>query len=449
MTHAAPQSPSLAFTVARTLEPYRHHRRWWIACSGGVDSVVLLHAIIALTREAPGVWPPLAVVHVNHQLNPQAPGWAQQVAALCVAWSVPCTIKTIAVGDTAGHGVEAAARVQRYAAFEAVVGTGELLLQAHHRDDQIETLLLRMLRGAGLAGLRSIPQTRALGRGQLMRPLLECRRTDIVKYAQQHALHWVEDDSNADPSYDRNFLRQRVLPLIAERWPAYRYTLGRVATQAVEAEALLQEIAAGDWRAVAADDGGVLIEPLLQLSPLRRRQVLRFWLAQQQLPTPSRAQLENIVAASLAATDAEPCVRWPGAEVRRFQSRLYAMPPLAVTFVDFHLAWLPCTPLELPNGYGLLAATPTTGAGLRADLDYVVRNRRGGERCHPSARTHSQALKKLLQEAGLAPWWRDGIPLIYCGEVLAAVGDLWICKGFEAAAAEPGWQPIWHRPTSK
>src|SRR5690606_17014985 len=159
--------------LARTLEPYRQHRRWWIACSGGVDSLVLLHALVMLTRDASITWPPLAVIHVNHQLNPRASGWAQHVASLCAQWSVPCTLKTIAVGDTASQGIEAAARAQRYAAFEAIIDADELLLQAHHRDDQIETVLLRMLRGAGLTGLRSIPVTRTLGRGQLLRPLLD------------------------------------------------------------------------------------------------------------------------------------------------------------------------------------------------------------------------------------------------------------------------------------
>ncbi|MET0379221.1 MAG: tRNA lysidine(34) synthetase TilS, partial [Spongiibacteraceae bacterium] len=402
---------------------------------------------LTLTRADPAAWPPLAVIHINHQLNPRAQLWASHVEALCAAWSIPCTIKNVEVSDIALYGVEAAARLQRYDAFAETVGAHELLLQAHHRDDQIETLLLRLLRGSGLAGLRSIPVSRPLGQAWLLRPWLDRSRAEIIDYAQAQGLQWIEDDSNADARYDRNFLRQRVLPLLAERWPAYRDTLSRVVTQSGEAEALVQEIAAMDWQAL--DDGGegLAIAGLQALSPLRQRQVLRFWLRRQQLPTPSRAQLESVVGILAAAVDAEPCVGWPGVEVRRFHSRLYAMAPLPPIATDFDLPWSPpLTTLHLPAGYGSLQAVAAVGAGLRTDRRYHVRNRRGGERCHPAAREHSQSLKKLLQEAGLAPWWRERVPLIYCDDELAAVGDLWICRGFAAAPQTPGWQPRWQRP---
>lgn len=443
MNHAAP----LIASLTQSLEPYRHLRRWWIACSGGVDSLALVQALMTLTRSASGPWPALAVIHINHQLNPRAFTWASHVETLCAAWALPCTIKKIEISDIAVHGVEAAARIQRYAAFTETVAADELLLQAHHRDDQIETLMLRLLRGSGLSGLRAIPASRALGLATLLRPWLDHTRAEIVEYAQRQGLQWIEDDSNTDARYDRNFLRQRVLPLISERWPAYRDTLARVVTQSSEAEALVQEIVAVDWQTLDDGDEGLVITGLQALSPLRQRQLLRFWLQRQRIPTPSRAQLEQIVAMQAAATDAEPCVHWPGAEVRRFQGRLYAMAPLLPVGVDFDLPWAPPAGLDLPPGYGCLSSVAAAGAGLRIDRSYRVRNRRGGERCHPTTRNHSQTLKKLLQEAGLAPWWRERVPLVFCGDELAAVGDLWVCRGFEAAAEMPGWHPRWQRPS--
>lgn len=441
MDHAAP----LIAALAQSLAPYRHLRRWWIACSGGVDSLALLQAVVTLTRSAPGPWPPLAVIHINHQLHPCAPVWASHVESLCAQWSLPCTIKTIAVTAVGAHGVEAAARLQRYAAFGATLAADELLLQAHHRDDQVETLLLRLLRGSGLSGLRAMPVSRPLGPALLLRPWLDRTRAEIVEYARGCELRWVEDDSNVDVRYDRNFLRQRVLPLLAERWPAYRDTLARVVLQSSEAEALVQEVAAADWLQI--DDGGegLAIAGLQTLSPLRQRQLLRFWLHRQRLPTPSRAQLEQMIAMPTAAADAEPCVSWHGVEVRRFQSRLHAMAPLPPPS-DFDQPWSPPAVLALPAGHGHLDVAVVSGAGLRTDRSYRVRNRRGGERCHPATRGHSQTLKKLLQETALAPWWRQRVPLIFCGDELAAVGDLWICRGFEAAPAMPGWQPLWQRP---
>lgn len=450
MTDALP-SP-LTDTLASTLTTYRHAPCWWIACSGGVDSLVLLHATLALTRIAPGPWPVLRVIHINHQLHPQAADWAQSVERFCVDAGVDCVVRRVDV-KAGGLGLEAAAREARYAAFESVLNPSELLLQAHHHDDQSETVLLRLLRGSGVAGLAGIPAARTLGRGQLVRPLLAVARSTIVEYARQHALQWVEDDSNADARFDRNFLRQRVLPLLGERWPGYRDTLARVAQQAAETAALLRELAEDDLRdavgAEGAPDDGLDAAYCLSLSSARQANLVRGWLAQRQFPMPSRAQLEAVLSMLTARCDAQPCVRWPGVEVRRFRGRLYALPPLAAV-ADYELDWQPeLQPiLTLPADAGALLAEQQLGAGLRTDRSYRVRNRRGGERCHPLLRVHSQTLKKLLQEDELAPWWRERVPLIYCGTELAAVGDLWVCRGFEAEAGTLGWLPRWLRPDS-
>jgi len=416
-------------------------KRWWIAYSGGVDSHVLLHAIAQFRKANPDT-PPLAAIHINHQINPRAADWAQHCQHVCAELGIELHVETVSViGD--GEGLEAAARRARYAAFERCIGENEVLLQAHHRDDQIETLLLRLLRGSGIAGLAAIPEQRALGRGRLLRPLLNHTRAELIAYAQQHELKWIDDDSNRDPHYDRNFLRLEVLPLLEQRWPAYRDTLARVSEQATEAQLALDDLTAADSTSVISADGSLAIAGCRALTPPRLHGVLRYWLQQRGLPLPSRQQLRQIVEAFNAREDAEPCVQWPGVEVRRFREHLYAMPPLLPS-PAFDVAWQPPQPLTI-TGIGTVQATPQIGAGLRADLDYRVRHRSGGERCKPLGRAHSQTLKKLLQASALPPWWRDRLPLIYCGDEIAAVGDLWICEGFAAPAGQSGWDIEWLR----
>lgn len=427
-----------------TLQPHLARPRWLIAYSGGVDSHVLLHAVAGLRSVLP--LPPLAALHVDHGIHPRAAEWARHCAAVCAAICIDFIAEAVHVDKSgAGQGLEAVARTARYAAFERHLGAGELLLQAHHQDDQIETLLLRLLRGSGVAGLAAMPSQRALGAGELLRPLLPFERAELLRYAARHDLHWIHDDSNDDAALDRNFLRLRVLPLLAERWPAYRTTLQRTIDNAADARALVDEVAAADCAAALAADGALDVGYCLALAPARLPGLIGHWLARQGLPPPSRAQLVQIAALCTARVDAEPCVAWPGVAIHRFRGRLYARAPLPAPPAECDVAWLPPQPLMVP-GLGELAAAATTGTGLRADRDYRVRNRRGGERCRPRGRAHSQTLKKLLQEYAVPPWLRNHLPLIWCGDVLAAVGDLWICEGFEAAPGEPGWQLEWRGP---
>ena len=430
--------------LALALHSYRHCRRWWIAYSGGVDSHVLLHMLAQLRDTEPNI-PPLIAIHINHQLNPHADAWTEHSRSVCARLGVELIVERVNVARDGGVGIEAAARIARYAAFERHVQQNELLLQAHHGDDQIETLLLRLLRGSGIGGLTAIPSSRSLGKGQLLRPLLGSSRAEILDYAHRQHLRWIEDDSNDSEHFDRNFLRLRVLPPMGERWPAYRSTLARVIEQAREAEHLLDALAAQDFAAARADNSTLAIARCLALEPARRRNLLRHWLQQLQLPLPSRGQLLQIEKILGARTDAEPCVRWPGVEVHRFGNRLYAMPELPPLPMSVDAAWRPADEWALP-GMGILCAQRLSGQGLRADCDFRIRRRRGGERCRPLGRAHSQTLKKLLQEYAIPPWLRDRLPLIYCGDELAAVANLWICEGFAAPAGHAGWVLDW-RPT--
>lgn len=432
-----------AFTPAALpplLEPHLDRHRWLIAYSGGVDSHVLLHAIAGLRGVMP--LPPLAALHINHGINPRAAEWTEHCRAVCAALDIDFIAEAVRVDDARGQGIEAAARAVRYAAFERQLGPGELLLQAHHVDDQIETLLLRLLRGSGLAGLAAMPERRTLGAGELLRPLLPFSRAQLLDYGRRHDLQWIHDDSNDDPAFDRNFLRLRVLPLLAERWPAYRHTLQRVIDNAAEARGSIEEMAAADLAAVA-DGAALRIERCLLLSPARQRSLVLHWLAGQGLPPPSRAQLDQVLGMFAARDDAEPCVSWPGAELHRFRGALHALPPLPEPPADFDIEWRPGEIVQIA-GVGELRAMAVDGNGLRADRSYRVRNRRGGERCRPVGRAHSQTLKKLLQEHAVPPWLRDRLPLIWCGDELAAVGSLWVCEGFQAPTEAAGWHLEWH-----
>lgn len=430
-----------AMNLSTEIETYKNCRRWWIAYSGGVDSHVLLHLLAQLRATKKNI-PPLSVIHINHQLNPSAAAWAEHCQAVCAQLGIECIVETVAVVRNSGDGIEAAARSARYAAFERHVQENELLLQAHHRDDQIETLLLRLLRGSGIRGLAAIPITRSLGNGQLLRPLLNTSRAEILDYALRHQLQWIEDDSNANPQFDRNFLRLTVLPQIAERWPAYRSTLARVSEQAREAEQLFDALAAQDFAAANMPVGALSVVACLALEPARRRNLLRYWLQQLQLPLPTREQLLQLDSILSARIDAEPCVQWSGAEIHRFRDGLYAMPTLPAVPQVIDESWRPAAECSI-QGLGVLRTQHLLGQGLRADCDYRIRSRRGSERCKPLGRAHSQTLKKLLQEYSVPPWLRDRLPLIYCGDQLAAVADLWVCEGFAARPGEPGWAVTW------
>lgn len=433
-------------TLATQLEPFRDRPRWWLALSGGLDSCALLHLLTVLRRDLPGPWPPLTALHVHHGLSPNADGWSGHCRRFCEGLGIDLVEERVVVVPT-GEGVEAAARRARYAVFERLLGAGELLLLAQHRDDQAETVLLRLLRGGGVTGAAAMPPSRALGRGALLRPLLAVGRDELEAYAHSNGLDWIDDESNADERYDRNYLRHRVLPLLRRRWPAAPTLLARFAAQAAETNTLLDELAAADLATCRGSGDTLSVTACLALPPARRRHLLRQWLAGLGLPPPPRTRLQQIDAVLSAAADAEPLVCWPGAEVRRYRDALYAMAPLPpLPNPAVVCDWQP-DGAGAPAGTGELLGVPGEG-GLRADRRYQLRARRGGERCRPLGRAHSQSLKKLLQEAGVPPWWRDRLPLLWYGDELAAVADLWLCEGYRAIPGEAGWQLRWRLPVN-
>ncbi len=438
--------PSL---LAHFLSQRPAFQRHWVALSGGLDSVVLLHALTALKLPAP-----LMAVHVHHGLSPHADAWQQHCEALCQSLDVPLRVERVAV-TRAGEGVEAAARRARYQVFAHLLDEGDALMLAHHLDDQAETLLLRLLRGSGPRGLGAMAPERDLGSGCLLRPLLEIPRTDLQAYAQGCHLSWVEDESNRDTRFDRNYLRRQVLPVLQQRWPDTSSQLSATAALCRDSEILLGELADQDLACLDARReplGGSLDRAgLAALHSRRRQNLLRHWLREFGLPLPGSAQLLEIEQQFFtdSANSHGREVSWPGCRACVFSDRFYVLQeqafwrPQASTPA---IAWRnPQHALALPGGDSLCWQPAGLGEGLPASgcENLEVRWRRGGERCQPAGRGHSQSLKKLLQEYRVAPWLRPRIPLLYAGEQLVAVADLWVCKGFTAAADEPGYRCKW------
>lgn len=435
--------------IAALLDHYPEVRRLIVGYSGGVDSHVLLH-LLATHRSR---WPEgtLEALYIDHGLQPASAAWGEQCAQVCRDLDLPFRALRVNARPTVGESPEAAARRARYAAFAAELAPNTALLTAHHRDDQAETLLLQLLRGAGPHGLAAMPAATRLGQGWLLRPLLETDRADLLAYAHAHGLRWIEDASNADSGFDRNYLRHHILPLLRERWPAATRTLARSAQWCAETADWLDAEADADLaQVVTTCPDGLYLPALRELSELRQRNLLRRWLRRLNLPIPDSRQLAHILHDVLTAgRDRQPWIRWPGGEVRRYRDALYALPPLPAHDPGRSWVWRPVAdrwlPLDLP-GIGGLQWWETVGAGLSAavlaDITLTVRFRRGGERFQPVGRRHSQELKKLLQEAGIPPWERERLPLLYREEMLLAVVGLGVAAEFAAAPDELGWQPV-------
>lgn len=389
----------------------------------------------------------LTAVHVNHELQPEANTWAYHCVRTCERLHVPLESLNVTIRRKPGQSLEAIARGARYAALQALLEEGEVLLTAHHQDDQAETLLLQLLRGAGPRGLSGMPECVRLGLGWLSRPLLRVSRDALRQYAASHSLDWIEDQSNLDLRFLRNYLRQTISPRLEVRWSSFAQSLSRAAFLQAEAVRLLDDLAVMDLRCVVGSTSDALsCRRLSELSSARQRNTLAFWIRGLGLPVPSHAHIAHILSDVLDAdAGTSPLVRWRGVEIRRYRDSIYAMAPL-VSLGDLRSTpWTLREPLELPHGN--LEAALVNGQGLSRrfcpDGKAEVRYRCGGERCKPVGRAHSQLLKKLFQEYGVPPWQRDRLPIIYINNTLGAVAGLWICSPFAAAENEVGWVFRW------
>lgn len=425
-------------------------RRYWVGYSGGLDSHVLLHAMAGLR---PALAPrEVHAIHIDHGLSPHAQAWVEHCLAECRRLAVHCRVVAVDARPYNGEGPEAAARRARYAAIAGAMTAEDCLVTAHHQDDQAETVLLQLLRGAGPHGLAGMPAHAPFGPGVHARPLLPFARSALYRYASDHGLSWVEDESNANVNLERNYLRHEILPRLKRHWPAATRTLDRAAGHCREAVSMLEAAAADDLALVSGPDAHSLsIAGLTVLGPARLRNTLRYWLRLRGLNLPGSEHMIQIEAQLFSApADRAPRVCWPGVEMRRYRDQLYAFPAMAARSADGMYAWDITQVMTLPAGGGTLSARERIGAGVRAELCYsdavAVSFRRGGERCQPVGATHHRTLKNLFQEQGIPPWVRARTPLVFIDGRLAAVADLWICQPFAARPGERGIVFHWQRP---
>ncbi len=421
-----------------------------VAYSGGVDSHVLLYCCHQLKL-------PLRALHVHHGLQSVADDWVLHCQSVCDDLNIPLSVLYVDAGARPGQSPEEAARDARYQALKDNLLAGDYLLTAQHRDDQAETLLLQLFRGSGSAGLAAMPAARSFGDSLHLRPLLPFSREEIEDFARRHALRWIEDPSNRDVSFDRNFVRKYILGELHKRWPQISTQLSTAAALQFSNLQVLEDMAAIDLAhiietppaqlsAVFSDVLSVLsITRLQQLSNARLFNVLRYWLLTQTQQSATRKLLEETERALIySQPDATPLIDFAGFHLRRYQDGLYLLRPDPGPVFTDEIKWQPSTeqtvtvlPLNIE-----LRMIDTEAAGLQPSLRNEVltlRCRRGGERFQPCGRQHSQSLKKLLQQAGIPPWERDRIPLVFFGDELVAVPGLGVSQKQAVKGSEGGW----------
>ena len=416
-----------------------------LAYSGGLDSQVLLHALLAL-RSALNL--SLEAIHVNHGLQAQAETWEAQCRSQCEQWHVPLHVERLMLPAAPKQGIEAAAREQRYAALAKYIAHGDILLTAQHQDDQAETLLLQLLRGSGVPGLAAMPQRAPFGQGQLLRPLLGFTRAELQVYAQDAGLSWIEDASNLDQRYARNALRHTVMPPLRARWPQVSKMLARSAAHLAQASQLLDELAQQDLAADAASHP-LPCTVLQALSPARQANALRYWLRAAGHPLPSQRRLQQVLRwLQQPPRSRQARLHWGASELWWYRGYLSLHSVRATPESQRQWRWDLPQELVLPELGYRLSVQPTLGEGLAQAAvvpgKLVVRLRQGGESLLLPARAHHHKLKKLLQQAGVPPWERKRLPLVYIDGELAAVADRWVCQPYVASAQQPGWRLVLH-----
>ncbi len=418
-------------------------QRLLLGLSGGLDSCVLLH-LLAQARLTIAF--DLQAMHVHHGLSPNADTWAAFCQAQCDALNVPLSIVRVQLNAQSKLGIEGQARQLRYDALLNNNLQADFVLSAHHQDDQAETLLLQLFRGAGLKGLASMAA--ADGHRRLLRPLLNVPRSALEDYAQQHGISWCEDESNSNTQYERNFIRHDILPVLSARNPAIKNVLARTASHAAEASDLLNALAALDAQPLLLNDS-LCLQGLAMLDEARAKNVLRWWLAGRDISMPSADYLSEIYQQLLQAkADANIDIslnqkNQSQLKLKRYQQRAYMVKPQVTT--SFDLVWNGEPQLALPNG-GQLLFSQVRGAGLALKLGMTrlrISQRNGGENFKPNALRPTRTLKHLLQEANMPPWQRENLPLVYWQDSLAFVPGIGISHELQAASYEDGLNIVW------
>ncbi len=470
-------------TSLESLSVPSENAHYVVAYSGGIDSHVLLHCCKKLNLT-------VRAVHVHHGLQNIADEWVNHCQSICRVLNIHLDVIYVDAKKNKGQSPEEAARSVRYQALRKNLIDGDCLLTAQHLNDQAETLLLQLFRTASTAGLSAMPVQRPLGKNSHLRPLLSFSRQEIEKFAEENSLNWIEDPTNQDVSYDRNFIRKEIVPLLESRWPKITGQLSTVARLQSNNLQVLEDMAAIDlanlinvpaYQSIASFYSVVSVlslSRLKKLSSARRLNVLRYWIIKMLrnqstniLPkispiiSPTRNLLEEMDRAVVnSAPDANPVITFSDFEIRKFHSDLYLLKLAGPSFGSLtahpcattdkkhsdlehndlkqDIVWKPLSPVVIPALNIQLKSIDSIGEGLNKNLlneSLTIRFRKGGEIFHPVGRRHSQRLKKLLQEANVPPWDRESIPLVYYKDELIAVVGLWVCKQYAVSDDEEGW----------
>jgi len=432
-----------------------------IAYSGGVDSQVLLHCLASLKKQKRLV-SELSVCHVDHGLSVNTLQWQAFAKEQCQQFNLPLKIISVNVQAKAQKSLEALARDARYDALKSVSNSGDLIVTGHHSDDQAETYLLALKRGSGLKGLSAMQNEMPLGKQLLVRPLLNISRKDIEAYAIEHQLTWIEDESNTDERFDRNFLRHQILPKLNSRWPSFNKTIARSAVHSFEAQQLLNELAQQDLITCQTSPITLSTLQLNKLSEPRVKNLLRYFLANQNVLMPSNQQLQQICQQLNADTDKSPVIQLDNCCLRRYRDELY----LTDIFQDIS-AWQQeidvSTLLEnglmaivLPDGLGTLNLSANTfdeksSSKWQVTIKKPLTNQKvtigfahQNPKCLPDYRQHSRALKKVLQELAIPTWQRKRLPFIFYDNELVAVVGHFVCKEYSAKGEDSTFSLSWN-----
>jgi tRNA(Ile)-lysidine synthase len=431
-------------SLLASIPSHLRQRKLYVAFSGGLDSTVLLAGLARLQQAGHlGESGELVALHVHHGLQVQADAWVEHAHQVCQALAVVLRVLHVHVDTGQGGGLEAAARTARYAALADVVTQSNVLLTAHHLDDQAETLLLQMMRGAGVRGMASMPALQPFAGGWHLRPLLTLRRDSLHTIALKLGLTWVDDPSNADVRHARNLLRHRVLPALTEYWPHAAQTLARCAQRMATTEGLLHDLARIDLAEARGDDSFCLaLKPLRRLSQARLQNAVRAWLLELGMDAPPEARLQELGRVLSARADALPVLAWSGGALRRWRDALYALPHEVEAEMPApmpRMLWAMEQPLNLPALGLRLLVQHKQGRGLswvalaRGGVMVCVRH----EDSLPVGASRSN-LSKRLQELTIPPWQRARLPLFYLGDKLLQIADLWRNPAYMAKANEEG-----------
>lgn len=431
--------------VIQKIRKYCGSSTLWVAYSGGMDSHVLLHFLATHREQFPQK---IQVVHVDHQLQSQSAHWAEHCRQVAASLHMSFHCLKVTVTDINQSGLESAARTARYQAIDQLINDDGVLLTGQHLQDQSETLMLQLLRGAGNRGLGAMKAISQWQNMQIVRPLLTISREALLEYATTHQLQWIEDPSNQNIQINRNFLRHQIWPLLQRRWPAINRNLARSANNLQESQILLDELAQDDLNSVEANsnDGSLNIIKLLMLSEPRQRNVLRFFIKQLNIVLPSRTNLQRILTEVChAAEDGQPQVSWSQYIARRYQNTLYisrlTQQPLTLSSVNLLYDQQPI----LLDADHQLVWKATRGEGIRAELfrsGLALTFRQGGEKIQLAGKSHHQSLKKLFQEWQIPVWQRDSIPLLFASQQLVAIVGYACAEIAKPLSDETGWLPV-------